>query len=115
MSVLHYDKHTKSFLLGVGANLYQLSENHAKLLVKCGEAPETTEKEEPIKEGEKAPRAEGPAYITGVATCEGRVAVISNNKVVETFDRDFQRVASTVVSYWIGWEISNVFVYCADF
>ena len=99
MSVLHFDKHTNSFLLGVAGNLYQLCENRAKLLVKCGEVPDPGEKGEPVKKGEKAPHAEGPAYITGVATCGGCVAVISNNKVVETFDGDFQRVASTVVSW----------------
>jgi len=100
MSVLHYDKHSNSFLIGIGANLYQYSNNQAKFLVKCGDIPDIPVPEVEEKEGSqekgKVPRAEGTAYIMGLATCGECVAVISNNKVVETFDRKFQKQASTV-------------------
>ena len=96
MSLLHYDKHSDTFLIGIGEDLYQCCDTQTKFLVKCGEIPDM-----PVPEGEekgKQPRAEGPAYITGVASCGEGVAVISNNKVVETFDRGFQKQGSTVVS-----------------
>jgi len=96
MSVLQYDEHSNSFLVGIGEHLYQCSNNQTKFLVKCGDVPEIPEPEGEELEKGKRPRAEGPAYITGVATCGECVAVISNNKVIETFDRQFQRRGSTV-------------------
>ena len=108
MSVLHYDKHSNTFLIGVGDNLYQYSNNQTKFLAKCGEYEDIPAAEQEMKENKRAPRAEGNAYITGVASCEACVAVVSNNKVVETFNRQFQKQASVVVSGYGG--IVQVFV-----
>lgn len=122
MSVLHYDKFSSSFLVGVGVHLYQYLDSEVKLLASCGDPPLTshqknedvenknkeeqsnnkegnqTEKDDTKEKEQKAPRAEGQAFITGIATCEECIAVINNNKVVETFDRNFQKQASVVVS-----------------
>ncbi|XP_063683264.1 tRNA (guanine-N(7)-)-methyltransferase non-catalytic subunit wuho-like [Bolinopsis microptera] len=96
MSVLHFDKHSNTFLIGIGENLYQYSNNQTTFLTKCGEYLDIPAPEQEIKENKRAPRAEGNAYITGVASCEECVAVISNNKIVETFNRQFQKQASVV-------------------
>ena len=98
---MFFDEFTNTFLAGIGCDLYQISNTQSKHLVKCGEVSK------PVQDDKKSEnKAEGAAFISGIASNDHSMVVINNNKLVEVFDGQFQKVASVVVCY-----ISNGYLY----
>lgn len=91
----YYDSYTDCYLVGAGCELHQLTPTSHKHLTKCGNTPDNwTNEGQESKYGKL--KAEGEVFISGIATNGELTAVINNNKVVEVFDRDFNRLAATV-------------------
>ena len=91
MSVLYHDPFSDSFLFGIGCDIYHIEDFQTRHFTKCGEVTDIS--------ADDNLKAEGAAFVAAITTNDQYVAVISNNKLVEIFDRQSKKTASVVVSH----------------